>query len=135
MDKMIGHHTHGSHEERKRALLRDAEFYRTGVVHSRAQIKHAAKPEVMFHTVLDLATWVLRTRADALLKPTGTSVSVLAPYALTVLGFIRKRRLASTPPQCPSMPLAARVCAASTNRARPGRRRHPVPACRGCACG
>jgi len=93
MDKMIGHHTHGSHEERKRALLRDAEFYRTGVVHSRAQIKHAAKPEVMFHSVLDHATWVLRTRADALLKPTGTSVSVLAPYALTVLGFIRKRRL------------------------------------------
>jgi hypothetical protein len=28
-----------------------------------------------------------------LLKPTGTSISVLAPYALTVLGFIRKRNL------------------------------------------
>jgi len=83
----------GSHEERKRALLRDGEFYRAGVAHSRAQIKHAARPEVMFHTVLDHATWVLRTRADALLKPTGTSVSVLAPYALTVLGFIRKRKL------------------------------------------
>jgi hypothetical protein len=47
----------------------------------------------MFHSVIDHATWALRTRADALLKPTGTSVSVLAPYALTVLGFIRKRRL------------------------------------------
>jgi len=83
----------GSHEQRKRALLRDAEFYRSGVVHARAQIKHAAQPEVMFHTVVDHATWALRTRADALLKPTGTNVSVLAPYALTVLGFIRKRRL------------------------------------------
>jgi hypothetical protein len=83
----------GSHEERKRALLRDGEFYRAGVAHARAQIKHDARPEVMFHTALDHATWVLRTRADALLKPTGTSISVLAPYALTVLGFIRKRRL------------------------------------------
>jgi uncharacterized membrane protein YqjE len=64
-----------------------------GVAHARAQIKHDARPEVMFHTALDHATWVLRTRADALLKPTGTSISVLAPYALTVLGFIRKRRL------------------------------------------
>lgn len=86
-----GHH--GTHEERKRALLRDGEFYRTGVAHARAQIKHAARPEVMFHSVLDHATWALRTRADVLLKPTGTSVSVLAPYALTVLGFIRKRKL------------------------------------------
>lgn len=83
----------GSHEQRKRALLRDAEFYRSGVVHARAQIKHAAQPEVMLHSLIDHATWALRTRADALLRPTGTSVTALAPYALTVLGFIRKRRL------------------------------------------
>jgi hypothetical protein len=82
-----------SHEERKRALLRDGEFYRAGVAHARAQIKHGARPEVMFHSVIEHATWALRTRADVLLKPTGTSISVLAPYALTVLGFIRKRRL------------------------------------------
>jgi hypothetical protein len=93
MEKTIGHHTQGSHEERKRALLRDGEFYRTGVAHARAQIKHGARPEVMLHSVIDHATWALRTRADALLKPTGTSISVLAPYALTVLGFIRKRNL------------------------------------------
>jgi hypothetical protein len=47
----------GSHEERKRALLRDGEFYRAGVAHARAQIKHGARPEVMFHTALDHATW------------------------------------------------------------------------------
>ena len=47
----------------------------------------------MLHSVVDHATWALRARADALLKPTGTSISVLAPYALTVLGFIRKRKL------------------------------------------
>lgn len=100
--------TGGSTEERKRALLRDGEFYRTGVAHARAQVKHAARPEVMFHSVLDHATWVLRARADALLKPTGTSISVLAPYALTVLGFIRKRKLGK-----PAMGIAALAGAAA----------------------
>jgi hypothetical protein len=88
-----GSHHSGSHEDQKRALLRDGEFYRAGLAHARAQIKHAARPDVMFHTALDHATWALRARADTLLKPTGTSVTALAPYALTVLGFIRKRRL------------------------------------------
>lgn len=92
----------GSAAERKRALLRDGEFYRAGVVHARAQITHAARPEVMLHTVIDHATWALRARADALLKPTGTSISALAPYALTVIGFIRKRRLGK-----PALGLAA----------------------------
>jgi hypothetical protein len=84
---------HRSHEEKKRALLRDGEFFRAGLAHSREQIKHAARPDVMFHTVVDHASWALRSRADSLLKPTGTSVAALAPYALTVLRFIRQRRL------------------------------------------
>jgi hypothetical protein len=86
-------HKQGNADARKTELLRDGEFYRSGLAHAKAQIKHEARPEVMLHNVIDHATWALRTRADALLKPTGTSVSVLAPYALTVLGFIRKRRL------------------------------------------
>lgn len=84
---------HRDTESRKAELLRQGEFYRSGAVHAKAQIQHSARPEVMFHNVIDHATWALRARADALLKPTGTSVSVLAPYALTVLGFIRQRRL------------------------------------------
>lgn len=110
MDKneKIGHTTAGSHEERKRTLLRDGEFYRTGVAHARAQIKHAARPEVMLHSVIDHTTWALRTRADALLKPTGTSISVIAPYAMTILGFIRKRKLGK-----PALGIAAVLGAAA----------------------
>lgn len=78
---------------RKTELLREAEYYRAGVEHAKAEIKYGARPEVMFHNVIEHATWALRARADALLKPTGTNVSALAPYALTLLGFIRKRRL------------------------------------------
>jgi C4-dicarboxylate-specific signal transduction histidine kinase len=78
---------------RKAELLRDGEFYRAGVAHARAQIKHGSRPEVLFHSAIDHATWALRSRADALLKPTGTSITTLAPYAMTALSFIRKRRL------------------------------------------
>ncbi|GAB3472507.1 hypothetical protein GCM10027321_45690 [Massilia terrae] len=88
--------THSSSDDisaRKHALMRDGEYYRSGMVHAKAQILHGARPEVIFHSVIDHATWALRTRADALLKPTGTNLSVLAPYAMTVLGFIRRRRL------------------------------------------
>jgi hypothetical protein len=64
--------------------------------------KHSADPdkrkaellrEVMLHSALDHATWALRARADALLKPTGTSISVLMPYALTAFNFVRQRRM------------------------------------------
>ena len=79
-------HAHQDASTRKHELLRDGEFYRSGLLHS----------------AIDHATWALRARADALLKPTGTNLSVLAPYAMTVLGFIRKRRLGK-----PALGLAA----------------------------
>ena len=75
-------------------LKREGEFYRAGVTYAKAQVKHGARPEVMLHSALDNATWALRARADALLKPTGTSISVLMPYALSVFNFVRQRRLA-----------------------------------------
>lgn len=84
---------HNEHAARKAALLREGDYHRAAAVQAKAQIKHAARPEVMFHHAVDHATWALRTRADALLKPTGTSVSVLAPYALTLIGFLRQRRM------------------------------------------
>ena len=92
-ESVLRHRHSEDPERRKTELLREGEYYRSGVAHAKAQIRHSARPEVMFHSVIDHATWALRTRADALLKPTGTSVSVLAPYALTLLGIIRKRRL------------------------------------------
>jgi hypothetical protein len=90
---MQKHDSHSDPDERKADLLREGEYYRAGVLHAKAQIKHSARPEVMFHSLIDHATWALRTRADALLRPTGTNISVIAPYALTVLSFIRRRGL------------------------------------------
>ncbi|MDB5910328.1 MAG: hypothetical protein JWP34_4442 [Massilia sp.] len=80
-------------EERKAQLLRQGEFYRVGLVHAMAQLKHAARPETLIHSAIDHATWALRTRVDSLLRPTGSSVASLMPYAMAVIGFIRSRRM------------------------------------------
>jgi hypothetical protein len=78
--------------ERKAQLLRQAEFYRVGAVHAKAQLKQAARPEALFHSAIDHATWAVRSRVDGLLKPTGTSVATLMPYVMTVIGFLRNRK-------------------------------------------
>jgi hypothetical protein len=81
------------HDERKARLLREGELFRLGIVHARAQIKHGARPDTMLHSALDHAGWALRARIDGLLKPTGVNLTTLMPYALGLLGFIRRRRL------------------------------------------
>ena len=80
-------------EERKAQLIRQGEFHRVGVIHAKAQVKHAARPEVLFHSAIDHASWAVRSRVDNLLHPTGTSVGALMPYALTIFRFIRHRRI------------------------------------------
>ena len=79
--------------ERMEELKRDGEFFRAGVAHSKAQIRHGARPEVLFHSAVDHATFALRSRVDSLLHPTGFSVASVAPYALTAIKFIRHRKL------------------------------------------
>lgn len=79
--------------ERKAELLREAEIYRAGATFAKAQVKHAARPEVIFHSALDHASWAVRSRAESLLKPGGAAFSMLAPYALTAFKLIRRRRL------------------------------------------
>lgn len=78
--------------ERKEQLLRQAQFYRVGAVHAKAQLKQAARPEALFHSVVDHATWALRSRVDGLLQPTGTSVATLMPYIVTAITFVRRRK-------------------------------------------
>jgi hypothetical protein len=79
--------------ERKAQLIRQGEFHRVGVMHAKAQVKQAARPEALFHSAIDHASWAVRSRVDSLLKPTGTSVGAMMPYALTVFRFIRHRRM------------------------------------------
>jgi hypothetical protein len=79
--------------ERKAELIRQGEFYRVGVVHSKAQVVHEARPDVLFHTAVDHASLAIRSRVDGLLHPTGASVASLMPWALTAFKFLRHRRM------------------------------------------
>jgi hypothetical protein len=79
--------------QRIEELKRDGEFYRAGVAHAKAQIKHGARPEVLFHSAVDHASFAVRSRVDSLLHPTGFSIASMAPYALTAIKFIRHRKL------------------------------------------
>jgi hypothetical protein len=79
--------------ERKARLLRQGDFYRVGIAHAKARIKHDARPEVLLHSALDHATWAVRARIDSLLHPTGINVASIMPYAATIVGFITQRRL------------------------------------------
>jgi hypothetical protein len=74
-------------------LKRQADFYRVGIVHAKATIKQGARPEALLHNALDHATWALRSRVDTLLRPTGINVASIMPYAVSILGFITRRRL------------------------------------------
>ncbi|GAB3384081.1 hypothetical protein [Massilia agri] len=78
---------------RKQELLREGEYFRQSVAQAKAEIRYGARPDVILHGALDHATLALRTRADALLRPTGISVATLAPYGMTAFNFIRQRRL------------------------------------------
>ncbi|MES2019258.1 MAG: hypothetical protein V4484_22430 [Pseudomonadota bacterium] len=79
--------------ERKQALLRQAEGYRVGIVHARSGIAQNARPEALLHSALNHASWALRSRVDAWLHPSGLQAGALLPFALSVIGFITRRRL------------------------------------------
>ena len=79
--------------ERKTHLKRQADFYRVGIVHAKHSIKQGARPEDLFHSALDHATWAVRSRVDGILRPTGVSVATVWPYALSILRLLRQRRM------------------------------------------
>ena len=79
--------------ERKTQLKRQADFYRVGIVHAKAGIKQGARPEALFHRALDHAGWAVRSRVDSVLRPTGINVASVMPYAISLLGFLRRRRM------------------------------------------
>lgn len=79
--------------ERKAELVRQGEFYRAGLVHSKAQVVHAARPEALFHSAVDHAGYAIRARVDSLLHPTGASVASIMPWALAAFKFLRQRRM------------------------------------------
>lgn len=80
----------------KERLIREGELYRIRVVHAKALVAEALRPEALFHGAVDHALGLAQARFGALLKPgglSGVNVRALMPYALTVGSFIARKRL------------------------------------------
>ncbi|NRR28621.1 hypothetical protein HSX11_00165 [Oxalobacteraceae bacterium] len=83
----------------KDRLIKEGEFYRVGVVHSKALVAHALRPEELARGAFDHAVGLAQARFGALLQPGGlsginfSSLKSLMPYALTVGSFVARKRL------------------------------------------
>jgi hypothetical protein len=83
-------------EVQKERLIREGEYYRVGVIHAKAQVAQALRPEAILHEAVDQAIGLAQARFGALLQPGGLSgvkLSSLLPYALTLGSYIARKRL------------------------------------------
>lgn len=83
-------------EVQKERLIREGELYRVGVIHAKAQVSLALRPEALLHEAVDQAIGVAQARFGALLQPGGLSgikLTSLLPYALTLGSYIARKRL------------------------------------------
>lgn len=80
--------------ERKKQLQRLGEFYRMGLVHSKAHVKHGIEPHVLMASVFDAASYALHARIHlALGRGGGVRVQTLLPYLVPAYTFLVQRRL------------------------------------------
>lgn len=80
----------------KARLIGEGELYRIGVVHAKARVAMALRPEALLHGAVEHAVGLAQARFGALLQPgglAGLNLRTLMPYALTVGSFIVRRRL------------------------------------------
>lgn len=85
-------------EVQKERLIRAGEYYRVGVVHAKAQLEYALRPEAVMQEALSQAVGLAQARFGSLLGggqggEGGFSLGRLLPFALTLGSFIARRRL------------------------------------------
>lgn len=80
-------------EARKRQLIADGELYRVSIIHARANVGHALRPETLLQGVVETARGFAGHRVEALLAPGGARLQTFMPYVLTALSFIGRKKL------------------------------------------
>ncbi|MBV8125277.1 MAG: hypothetical protein JO370_14525 [Paucibacter sp.] len=83
-------------EVRKERLIREGELYRVGVVHAKARVSQALRPDAVLHEAFEQVVGMAQARFSGLLQPGGLSglkLSSLLPYALTVASYVARKRL------------------------------------------
>ncbi|WGG48795.1 hypothetical protein [Rugamonas sp. DEMB1] len=80
----------------KARLIGEGELYRIGVVHAKARVAMALRPEALLHGAVEHAVGLAQARFGALLQPGGLgglNLKMLMPYALTLGSFVVRKRL------------------------------------------
>ena len=78
---------------RKQQLIAQGELYRVGIVHARANVGYALRPEALLQGVVETAVGFAGHRVESLLAPGGMRLQGVMPYVLTALSFIGRRKL------------------------------------------
>jgi hypothetical protein len=76
----------------KKKLIVEGELYRVGIIHAKASVGYALRPEALLRETLDYAAGIAGSRIDTLL-PTGLRWQSVMPLALTALSFIVRKKL------------------------------------------
>lgn len=75
----------------KKRLVAEGQLYRVGIVHAKAQVGRAVRPDMLLHSVLEHVVGLAGTRVETLLAPGGWRAAM--PYILTALSFIGRKNL------------------------------------------
>ncbi len=77
-------------------VIREGELYRIKVVHAKALVAQALRPDALMHGAMDHAVSLAQARLGGLMQPGGLSnfnYKALMPYAITVGSFLARKRL------------------------------------------
>ncbi len=77
----------------KRKLIAQGELYRVGIVHARAHVSEALRPNSLLQGVVEHAVGFASNRVESLMAPGGLRLQGVMPYALTILSFIARKKL------------------------------------------
>lgn len=77
----------------KQRLIAEGALYRVGVVHAKACVSQALRPEALLHQAVQQAVGYAGARVETLLAPNGPRLQALMPVLLTTLSFIARKKL------------------------------------------
>lgn len=77
----------------KRRLIAEGEFFRVGILHAKANVGNAIRPESLLRGVAEHAQLFASTRMDHFMAAPVAGVRSVMPYVLTVASFINRKKL------------------------------------------
>lgn len=77
----------------KRRLIAEGEFFRVGILHAKANVANAIRPEALLRGVVEHAQVFASTRIDHFMASPVAGVRSVMPYVLTAVSFINRKKL------------------------------------------